>query len=75
MYEIWSEGHAAQGSPMGAQLIATIAADSFDEAVQTWVETEYSRSQWGQVEHINGRWFLWGCELFDNEYDARRNYG
>lgn len=74
-YEIWSEGHGAQGAPMQAQLLAVVEAENFNAAVEHWRDTDYDPKRWGALENINGRWYTWGCELFDNEADARKNFG
>lgn len=83
--EIWMEGFIIQGQEGRATLVATIEADSFDEAVEKYNETAKQtganrREPIGFGEHYpadlrDGVWTIWGCRLFDNEADARKNFG
>lgn len=82
--EIWMEGYVIQGGEGKASLVATIEADSFDEAVEKYNGTAKQpanrREPLGFGEHSpadlrDGVWTIWGCRLFDNEADARKNFG
>jgi len=67
-YEIWSEGYQATGDSSGACFHGKVLATSFKEAC---------------IKHfgINNIYFdedrlsFWGCKLFDNEIEARKNFG
>lgn len=76
-YEIWMEGFSATGQEGKAQLVVSnIEAFSFHEACSihfsklTKEESEY----WSYSKQSN-TWAIWGCRLFDNEIDARKNFG
>lgn len=66
-YEIWSEGYRITGNSSGATYHGTEKASSFAEACDKFfIEDEYYRSS---------TLTYWACRLFDNEEDARKNYG
>lgn len=77
-WEIWMEGFAATGQSEKAQLIGVYEAETFDEAVQKYIQGEIAEHGTSTVE-LNrfgqGRHAIWGCELFDNETDARKSFG
>lgn len=84
-YSIWMEGFSATGQQQGAQLIGQVEASSFDEAVQIYIERNPTakielnkRNKYISDEYYDKRcsnWNIWGCNLFDNELDARKSYG
>ena len=79
-YNIWSEGYLAtgmEGIPAKAQCHATdVEASSFIEAVKKWYSSEPdAERRFGSLVIRDGRAFIWGCELFDNEIDARKGFG
>ena len=66
-FTIWSEGFCSTGDCGGATRHATIMAESFQEACDKY---------FGQDKLYNSRELsYWGCKLFDNESDARKNFG
>lgn len=73
-YDIWMEGYLAtgmEGIPVKAQKLASnIEANSFIEAVNKWY-----KSKPDALTIRNNRAFIWGCELFQNEMDARESFG
>lgn len=74
MYNIWIEGYAATGESNTAQCLANGApGDSFREAVIAWVASP-AGAHW-QNDFDADRLSFWGCRAFDNESEARRNYG
>ena len=87
--EIWMEGYAATGEHGTAQQIGSYIADSFDEAVQMYINENPSpepgaevrintRSRYGSDEAYENRrsnYNIWSCNLFDNETDARVAFG
>lgn len=72
-YQVWSEGYCCTGESAGAKFHGEFEGETFRDAVIKWKETlkdEYSRSC-VNVDRLT----LWGCRLFDNEIDARKNFG
>jgi len=70
LFEIWSEGYCAQGNSADASLVECIEADTFEQACDKLHPPADCRE-------VNGRkeYYIWGCRLFDNEYDARKHFG
>jgi hypothetical protein len=68
-YEIWAEGFWVQGqdTPSGAYYYGSVEAPSFQEAcdIRFVDEALYNRKTLS----------IWGCALFDNEKEARINFG
>ena len=71
-YDIWIEGHIAQGSSSGASLIGTAKAESFKEACKIFSETPEAKG-WGNYDSNENS--FWGCHLYNNGQDARRGFG
>lgn len=67
MFEVWVEGYAATGNNAAARKIGDVEADNFRDACEKLCGQ-------GQVPAYNGV-SIWGCRLFDNEADARREFG
>lgn len=70
-WEIWSEGYRVTGNSAGAQFHGTVdkcVAKTFKEACNI-----IFRGQEGNYDPM--RLTLWGCELFDNEKDAKKGFG
>ena len=79
-YDIWTEGYLATGMseiPAKAQKLASnIEANSFIEAVGKWYKSKPDAlNKYGSLSIKNNRAFIWGCELFQNEIDARKGFG
>ncbi len=84
-FEIWVEGYAATGEHGTAQMIGTGTGDTFDEAVQDYMKwnpkhgiKENGRGRYVSDEAYKNRrsnWNIWGCNLYDNEADARKSFG
>jgi len=71
-YEVWMEGHGAQGNAAGAHLVGKYMASDFAEACRlAFTEDDGSLDELFNPDTLT----YWGCGLFDNEMDARRNYG
>ena len=65
VYQVWAEGYRAT-------FLGTARASSFRGAV----DIIRDKSETPDLYTFKGdRCFLWGCELFDNEADARRRFG
>lgn len=75
MYDIWVEGYIATGEHSRAQFLGTYPGESWDEAVQEWDRRKNYENRWGVLEYYEGNWYVWGCQLFDNEAGARKNFG
>lgn len=70
MYPVWMEGYAATGQSSRAQFQGFYPGANFADACKTWARTSDS------PEYFNPeRLTYWGCQLFDNEADARRSFG
>ena len=72
VYQVWAEGYQASGDRADATFLGTARASSFRGAV----DIIRDKSETPDLYTFKGdRCFLWGCELFDNEADARRRFG
>lgn len=70
-FEIWCEGYIIQGNRDGASLLGTAAGETFkDAAISLFRSNGDSR-----CDFIADSMTYWGCRLFDNEIDARKNFG
>ena len=67
-YTIWQEGYAITGNSAPASIYASdIKATSFQQACDIAGLID---------EHYDSKTLTtWGCKLFDNEADARKNFG
>ncbi len=67
MFQIWMEGYSATGTSSTAKFIATCEGKTFKEACASHFQNDkyYSEEQ-------NS---YWGCQLFNNENDARMGFG
>jgi len=72
VFNIWIEGHRAQGSESQAKLIARIEAPDFRAACVAFSKTPAAK---GYGAFDESSLSFWGCGLFDNEADARKNFG
>ena len=71
-YQVWAEGYRASGDRADAMFLGTARASSFRGAV----DIIRDKSETPDLYTFKGeRCFLWECELFDNEADARRRFG
>ena len=71
-FDIWIEGHHAQGSRSTAKKIAAIKAATFKEACVEFSKTPKAK---GFGNFDAERLTFWGCRLFDNEESARGSFG
>lgn len=78
-FNIWVEGYYATGMdyPAKAQLVATkIEGENFIDAVKQWaINNPKLIEDYGGFFIRSGHPYLWSCELFDNEEDARKSFG
>lgn len=66
-YKIWCEGYSATGESQPAHFVAEVEAESFKDAC--------IKHYGGEKTFDSTRLTLWGCRLYDNEYEARRSFG
>ena len=72
-FEIWSEGFVCSGGIAKAMFHGKFKAETFKDAVSKWknsVKDDYMR-ECIDTEKLT----CWGTRLFDNESDARKNFG
>jgi hypothetical protein len=74
-FTIWTEGYRATGEAATATCHGTFEGATFSEAVEKHLRTLSPESQSYYHQHKDGTWTCWGCRLFDNETDARKNFG
>ncbi len=77
--EVWMEGYIVtgmEGTPSPAHKIIEGDFETFDEAVETWVEKHVVQAdKYLSKSEKTGRWSYWGCGLYDNEIEARKTFG
>lgn len=69
-YEIWCEGYAATGEHAPANLYGIAEGDTFREAAISLLGDKLDKNDDGTY-----RLSIWACKLYDNEIDARKNFG
>ena len=70
-YEIWAEGYCTTGDGLcKAQLIGEQKATSFQEACDIFFADEKHKGYYNSLKRS-----YWGWRLYDNEDDARKNFG
>jgi hypothetical protein len=70
LWVIWEEGYlcsGCEGIPSPAHLVAVVRATTFKEACIL----HYGKDPYFSAERLT----YWGCRLFDNEADARKEFG
>ena len=70
-YDIWSEGFRTNGEASGAFFIGTSLGSNFKEACNNFAIKDANFKRY----YNNSDLTYWGCKLFDNEADARVNFG
>lgn len=73
-FEVWTEGYRCTGDIGTAQFHGKFEGETFRDAVYKYVETLSDDSKSSFKDNEYGMRF-WGCEFFDNEKDARKNFG
>ncbi len=70
VYQVWSEGYEASGNSANAEFHGEIDADDFAQACEkAFKEPELAN-------YFNRKKLTyWGCRLFDNEQEARKEFG
>lgn len=72
-FEVWTEGYSVTGNSSPAILHGTFKGKTFKDAVIAYkasVKDIHSKNCI-DVERMS----FWGCRFFDNESDARKNFG
>lgn len=80
VYQVWCEGWACYpGDGVNpAMLIGTAVADCFASAVRHFDalgKFEYSGDPSILLQNDDESFVFWGCQLFDNEEEARKSFG
>ena len=70
-YDIWSEGFRTNGEASGAFFIGTSLGSNFKEACDNLAIKDANFKRYYSSNDLT----YWGCKLFDNEVDARANFG
>lgn len=68
-FQIWMEGYAVSGNDEKARFIGFSHGRDFREACINYFERHADR------DFDEKRLTVWGCQLFDNEIDARKAFG
>lgn len=71
IYKIWTEGFHVNEGKSGASFVASVEANSFREACNKYAD---QNPGWKNL-YDSERLTLWGCNLFDNEVDAKKSFG
>lgn len=66
-YQVWVEGFQATGDYAHAHFLGEVEANTFKEACMKLLKDDV----YFNVEVLT----VWGCKLYDNEKDARKNFG
>ena len=76
-YEVWSEGYAATGQYSPALYHGHIESESFDEACIKLIGIDgLDKNTDGSFRRgDSGNFTIWGCNLYDNEKDAKKHWG
>lgn len=75
-FAIWSEGYLAtgmEGIPAPAIKLGDVEADTFKDACVKLCTQPGWQERNGNFDAE--RLAVWGCQLFDNEAGARKNFG
>jgi len=77
VFNLWVEGYGANEGIFPAQFLGAYEADTFAQAIGKWNAEKNANGEYGHLTHnlTNDTWAAWGCRIFDNEQDARKNYG
>lgn len=70
-YNIWAEGYVTQGNASGANHLGIGFGETFKEACEDLARNDEDFKKYFD----SNRMTYWGCGLFDNDVDARKNFG
>jgi hypothetical protein len=68
VHDVWIEGHAATGGSSQALNLGQYPGETFEQACVTACSTR-------GLPHNPHSNTVWGCRMFDNEADARKEFG
>ena len=76
-YQVWQEGFAATGGSCEGSFIGETKANSFDEAVIKLYGRKLDMEEDNPKEYrrLGGRLCSWAMRFYDNESDARKDFG
>jgi hypothetical protein len=72
-FGIWSEGYIVSGNSSQANLIGTQEGKDFSDAIVKYAVDHPEFDEY--LLQKDGNWYFWGCQLFDNEENARKSFG
>ena len=76
LFEVWCEGHQCTGDRGSAFKMGESEADTFLQACQNLSDSGVISQDPNYCLKIrDGIPTVWACKLFDNEIDARKNFG
>lgn len=73
-YDIWSEGYRIMCEYSDAHIMGKGQGNSFREACIQCFNSRPKDPEWA-FNFNEEKLTFWGCKLFDNETDARKNFG
>lgn len=69
-FQVWMEGFHVMEGRGKAEFLGTYEGETFQEACQKATDAHPGLGNYNKEENS-----IWGCRLYDNEIDARKNYG
>ena len=69
-YQVWMEGFHVMEGHATAEFLGEYEAETFLEACQKAADDHPGYGGYSPERNC-----IWGCRLFDNETDARRDFG
>ena len=69
-FQLWQEGFRMKGAENEATYLGEFEGNNFDDACLNWAKQSSS-----MAHYKNRPPRFWGCRIFDNEADARKNFG
>ena len=70
-YEVWDEGFATNGNQSTAVYLGVYKAETFVNACRIAIMANDWDMNYFDEKNIS----YWGCKFYDNEKDARKNFG
>ncbi len=70
-YNVWIEGFAIDRDRGAAQYLGSIEAETFKDACVKVL----LNNNWEMIYYDGLHNTYWGCNFYDNEIDAKKNYG
>jgi len=69
-YQVWMEEFVVMEGHVTAEYLGEYEADSFLDACQKAADDHPGYGNYNAKQNS-----IWGCRLFDNEIDARKDFG